>query len=201
MSNELIPFVSSVANEFNERLDEVLTLINEITDSMKNYTESIQSAINDIGNKIFKMLEESSNTKKSINEGYLQIIHKIAGKIKQVKEGPIKADDRSIKEILETSSRIADKLNENITELQLIQIINGLNTVVDRIETAIQEKRQIAVPKPVIPQTTGKQTNTGTVTEQETSAEVYYEQGSKTKTMDEILEEQRKRKKMFQQYR
>ncbi|MBD3228483.1 MAG: hypothetical protein GF329_09870 [Candidatus Lokiarchaeota archaeon] len=189
MSKEIIPFVSSVTTELDERINEIMHLISELTDSMKGYLESVQDAINDIGKKIYEMLNETQGKKKYISESFSKIVKKIALKIKDVKN-KIKDDmDPEMKDALESSSETVNLLEKRITDLQLIQIINQLSSVVSILKGEVANIKK-APKKPV-----------SSVESKNESKAVYYEKGSKTKTMEEILEEERKRKKMFQKYR
>ncbi|MHA1271628.1 MAG: hypothetical protein ACTSPY_17685 [Candidatus Helarchaeota archaeon] len=196
MSNEIIPFITSVTSELNERIDEIMTLINELTNSMEQYVNSVQEAINDIGIKVHNMLNESVNNKKFISESFSKIVKKIAIKMKDVISKSDQSITPEIRELLESSSKTVQLLEDRISDLQLIQIINGLSIIINALNNevnirgsnfSLKKTEKGGIPSP-----------SSMPSEQKP---VYYERGAKTKTMEEILEEQRKRKELMLKYR
>ncbi len=202
MEDGIIPFVSSVTAELNERIDEIMTLINELADSMKEYITSVQDAINEIGEKIHSMLEESTSNKKYTSEAFSKIVKKIAIKLKEMSSKSEQPISQELLKAIEVSKDTINLLDEKMTDLQLIQVINGLDLIISRIDAKINAG---TVNKAPYGSSTvkkyGIQTSISKSDSADKSEPVYYERGAKTKTMEEILEEQRKRRKLMMKYR
>jgi len=202
MNNEIIPFITSVTTELNDRIDEIMTLISALTDSIQGYVESVQNAINDVGIKVQNMIEESANNKKYVSEAFSKIVKRIALKLKDISSEINKNISPDVKKSLESSSNIIDLLDKKITDLQLVQVIIGLSSIVDFLNSEVYSKKPeisgILQTEQKVVQTQG---TSFTPTKQEGQKPIYYEKGAKTKTMEEILEEQRRRKKMMIKYR
>ena len=201
MSEGIIPFITLVTSELDEHINEIMILINEMTDSMQKYINSMQEAITNVGKNVNLMLTESSNNKKFISESYSTIVKKIALKISGLVNKSNETLEPDIKESIESSSRIVDQLQNRITDLQLLQVINGMGTIIDTLKGEIYTKGKRLSSVENKKKISSKKTYVQAHTIKSDTKPTYYEKGAKMKTMEEILEEKRRRKKMMQKYR
>jgi hypothetical protein len=209
-----LPFVTSVTTDIYDRVDKLGKALDTIKSLAEDTLGKMSENLQTISLNIEDLIQQGEMNKQMTLEAFADSMNTLAQEIRTIRNENIELlQSPQTQQMIEAVNITANKLEARMYDIQIAFLINGIHALVN----AIKAGKVIGIPVPVVG-ATAPSTPAPAAAKPELAApmqtlasspasaadkegqKAYFGKGVRKKTHDEIMEEKKKKERLFGQY-
>ncbi len=206
-----LPFVTSITTDIYERINQLNQALEQIKGILKELIIDIKDNLSKVSANVGQMIEQGEMNKQMTLEAFADTTNNLIQQIRSIRNEQLRElQGPQMQQTIEMINKTANILDQRMYDIQIAILINGIHALMN----AIKAGKVVGVPVPSkMPVPTPAKTETpkaglaapiptiAASTEGTEADKKFFGRGAKKKTHDEIMEEKRKKDKMYGQFR
>lgn len=205
--------MSSITTDIHKRLDTITQSLETVKSTITEVMKDINESLSNIFQKTNELIAQGEMTKDITLESFVNTSNNLIKEIKSIHNEQIKElQDIETQKLIKTLNTTANLLETRMNDIQIAIFINGIHALICGIKSGkvfgipvsmkgvpIQGAIEPETPKPYLT----KSISTISLTKEpiQENQKPFFGKGARKKTVDDIIEEKRKRDKIFSKYR
>ncbi|MFX1297318.1 MAG: hypothetical protein ACFFD2_20995 [Promethearchaeota archaeon] len=203
---DFLPFMTSVTTDIYARIDKLNQAIENVKSMLNDMIIDMKEYLSKIADRVNEMIEQGEMNKQMTLEAFADTTNNLIDQIKIIRNEQVEGlQSTQTQEMLRVVNDTANLLEQRMYDIQIAILINGIHALVNAIKTG----NVIGIPVPIQSVSGANQVKSeapvpsllatdGTQDPQKTH---FFGKGARKKTHEEIMEEKKKKDKLFGTYR
>ncbi|MHA1276021.1 MAG: hypothetical protein ACTSQI_06390 [Candidatus Helarchaeota archaeon] len=206
-----IPFMTSVTTDIYERIEKISQAFNEVKSLVQELLENVKGSMGNVLKGIEELIEQGEMNKDMTLQAFADTTNNLINQIKIIRNEQVKSfQSEETRQLIGVATQTANVLETRLADIQTAILINGIHAII----TGIKAGRVVGIPVPMRGVTAPGATQdpapkpdlaapVPSLSSQggtEKPKKSYFGKGVRKKTHDEIMEEKRKKDKLFGRY-
>ena len=207
-----LPFVTSVTTDIYERIDKIARSLDTVTGLIQNVVSQINENLKKSADGIEDLIQQGEMNKQMTLEAFADSMNTLAKEIRTIRNENIEAlQSVQTQELINAITLTATNLESRMYDIQTAFLINGIHALINAIKTG----RVIGIPVPVRGAVASGAARVEAAQDElaapmpslsateesgHTEKRAFFGKGARKKTHDEIMEEKRKKERLFGKY-
>ena len=208
-----LPFMTSVTTDIYARIDKLNQVIENVKSMLNDMIIDMKENLSKIADRVNEMIEQGEMNKQMTLEAFADTTNNLIDQIKIIRNEQVEGlQSTKTQEMIRVVNNTANLLEQRMYDIQIAILINGIHALVNAIKTGnvvgipvpIQSvsganqvkseplKQKLQAPVPSFLATDGTQ---------DPQKSHFFGKGARKKTHEEIMEEKKKKDKLFGTYR
>lgn len=203
-----LPFMTSVTTDIYERIEKVSHSLNNVGNLIKKLMDDLEGNLAKISTNIGELIEQGEMNKQMTLEAFADSMNTLIQQIRSVRDENIAGfQSAQTQQMIKAANDTANLLESRMYDIQISFLINGVHALMNAIKAGKVvgipvPVRGVAVPMPAAGQGAGTALAApipavSAAPSEKPKKTAFFGKGSRHKTHDEIMEEKRKKDKLF----
>ncbi|HUY00283.1 MAG TPA: hypothetical protein VMV49_12050 [Candidatus Deferrimicrobium sp.] len=209
-----LPFVTSVTTDIYDRIDKLAKSLDTIKTLTEDTLVKINENLKSSSEAIDDLIQQGEMNKQMTLEAFADSMNTLAQEIRKIRNENIELlQNPKTQQMIDAVNITANKLEVSMYDIQIAFLINGIHALINatksgkiigipvpvagasapNIPAAAASTQELAAPMPTL-------SGTSTSATEKDAQKSYFGKGVRKKTHDEIMEEKRKKERLFGTY-